>query len=52
MLKELNLDVVKKVIKNHYLDDINFPRSCGSISMILTVIFQQIKQGFPFLNEL
>ena len=40
MLKELNLDVVKKVIKNHYLDDINFPRSCGSISMILTVIFQ------------
>lgn len=40
MLKELNLEVVKDVICTHYLNDINFPRSCGSISMVLTTILQ------------
>lgn len=40
MISKLNLNILKDTIFYHYKSDINFPRSCGSISMTLTAIFE------------
>lgn len=36
-------DDIKKVLYYHYKKDDSFPRSCGSVSMILSYIFQNSK---------
>lgn len=40
LLNKKMVEEVKNVLYHHYLTDVAFPRSCGSVSMVLTYIFQ------------
>lgn len=40
MLSKINLNEVKDILYHHYKTDVAFPRSCGSISMVLVLMMQ------------
>lgn len=41
LLSEKRIQEVKEILYYHYRTDVVFPRSCGSVSMILTYLFEK-----------
>lgn len=41
ILSKERIEEVQKVLYHHYLNDVVFPRSCGSVSMVLAYLFEK-----------